>query len=326
MNHNVLRKASSVILSACLLSGCSSEIESPYSFPENGLVNIAAAEDSLLEDGFSSDLCVPEADADLNTDGVEANAYALFSLDDGTVLSQHNIYERMYPASTTKILTCLIALEEGNLDDIVTVPDEANITVSGSSMADLSPGDTLTLLDLLYGLMVPSGNDAAVAIACHISGDVESFARLMNIKAKSLGATQSNFVNPHGLPDQEHYTTVYDMYLIFNEALKNEDFRTISSTYEYTCTINSSEDAVNPQREVTWTSGNGFLSGRFSFAEDMEIIAGKTGHTSAAGFCLVLGEESSDGNEYISIIFNAPYYEQLYASMRNLAAKGTEAS
>lgn len=323
MNHNIkLTRALPVLAAAVLLfTGCAKPIEEAYTFPEDGLLSVAADSNGVMLKGFASDLCVPEEDADLNTEGVDANAYALFSLEDGSVLSQHNIYEKVYPASTTKILTCLIALERGNLDDIVTVPDESNITVSGSSMADLTPGDTLTLRDLLYGLMVPSGNDAAVAIACHISGDVESFAQLMNLEARKLGATHSNFVNPHGLPDEDHYTTVYDMYLIFNEALKNEEFRKISSTAEYTCTINTAEGSENPVRDVTWSSGNGFLNGSFSFAEGMDILAGKTGHTSAAGFCLVLGESAADGKEYISIVFNAPYYEQLYVSMRNLASK-----
>ena len=108
------------------------------------------------------------------------------------------------------------------------------------------------------------------------------------------------------------------------EAMKNEEFRKISSTVSYTCTVNTAENSRNPQREVTWTSGNGFYNQKFSFADNMNIVAGQTGHTSAAGFCLVLGENDDSGKEYISIIFNSPIYEQLYASMKNLAGKSSE--
>ena len=301
------------------LAGCNKDFDNKYTYPDEDL--LAAAGEELKADGFASELCVAESDEDRNTSEVDAAAFGLFAIDDGKVISQHNIYNKIYPASTTKILTCLIALEEGNLDDVVTVPEASAITVSGSSMANLKPGDKITLRDLLYGLMVPSGNDAAVAIAYHIAGDSESFVELMNKKATELGATHSHFMNPNGLPDEEHYTTVYDMYLIFNEAIKNEEFRKIASTYEYKCTVNNPADTEQPERELSWHSGNAFLSGKFAFADNMQILCGKTGHTNAAGFCLVLGESDSAGKRYISIVMNAPIYEGLYSSMRNLAAK-----
>ena len=306
-----------------ILTGCSEkEFENHYRFPESGLLTLITNEDEIRPAGFAADLCVPSSDSDLDADGVNANAFGLFSIDDGMVLSQHNVYERVYPASTTKILTCLIALERGDLDSMVTIPDESKITVSGSSMADLKPGDKLSLRDLLYGLMVPSGNDAAVAIAHHISGDVEGFAAVMNQRAAELGATKSHFVNPHGLPDDDHYVTVYDMYLIFNEAMKNKTFREIAGTAEYSCKVTNKEDREQPEREVTWTTGNGFLNGKFSYADNMSVICGKTGHTNAAGFCLVLGAESdSDGKKYISVIMNSPIYEYLYAGHKTLAGK-----
>lgn len=313
-----------VCLTAAILSGCSQpELENTYCFPESGLLSLITDDQGLRPEGYAADLCVPEADADLNTDGVNAKAFGLFDLSGAEVLSQHNIYDKVYPASTTKILTCLIALERGDPDEMVTVPEEARITVSGSSMADLQPGDQLPLRDLLYGLMVPSGNDAAVAIAHHISGDVEGFASVMNSRAKQLGATHSHFVNPHGLPDEEHYVTVYDMYLIFQEAMKNPEFRKIARTAEYTCAVEHPAD-LSKNRDVTWTSGNAFYSGKFSFADNMEILCGKTGHTNAAGFCLVLGEKDAAGKQYVSIIMNSPIYEQMYVSMRTLAAKSQQ--
>lgn len=305
----------------CVCTGCTkSEFTSQYSFPEENL--LTTQNDRIFIKGFAADLCVSESDGDVNTDNVNAAAFGLFDISSGTVVSQHNIYDRVYPASTTKILTCLIALEMGNPDDVVTIPKESGITVSGSSMADLKPGDKIRLSDLLYALMVPSGNDAAVAIAHYISGDTAAFAEVMNNRAKELGAVHSHFTNPHGLPDDDHYTTVYDMYLIFNEAIRNEEFVKIAGTAEYSCTVtNDSEPEETRERTVSWTCGNGFLNGKFDFAENMNVLCGKTGHTSKAGFCLVLGETDTQGDRYISIMMNSPVYEQLYAGMRNLAEK-----
>ncbi len=303
------------------LSGCQKEqeISNPYTFPDEEL--LTAVTDEIFAPGFASELCVPEVFSDLDTDDVNAKAFGLFDVEGKEVLSQHNLDEKIYPASTTKILTCLIALERGNLDDVITVPKESEITISGSSMADLKPGDELTLRELLYGLMVPSGNDAAVAVAHYISGDIESFAEIMNQRAAELGATHSHFTNPHGLPDEEHYTTVYDMYLIFNEAIKHKEFVEFASTPEYTCTVKNKSDKEHPERQVTWNCGNGFLNGKFSFVDDMQVLCGKTGHTNAAGFCLVLGETDVKDRRYINIIMNCPIYEQLYASMKKLAEK-----
>lgn len=305
-----------------LLGGCGRDFDNKYTFSDEKL--ITTANDDLFADGFAAKLCVAESDEDRNTSDVNAASFGLFDVDNSEVLAQHNIYEKVYPASTTKILTCLIALERGNLDDVVTVPQASDITVAGSSMADLKPGDQLTLRELLYGLMVPSGNDAAEAIAYYIAGDSDKFAELMNEKAAELGATHSHFANPHGLPNDDHYTTVYDMYLIFNEAIKNDEFVKIACTPEYSCTVRNEKDTEQPERTVSWTNGNAFLSGKFPFADNMQLLCGKTGHTSAAGFCLVLGETAGDGHRYISIIMNSPIYEQLYTSMRNLASKSQQ--
>ena len=158
----------------------------------------------------------------------------MFSLSDGEVLYSKNAFERLYPASTTKIMTALLAVKYGNLEDMVTVTEDAVITEAGATLADLKPGDTLTMEQLLYGLMLPSGNDAGAAIAVHMSQSIENFAALMNEEAARLGATGTHFVNPHGLHDENHYTTAYDLYLIFNEALKYPKFREVTKTVAYT--------------------------------------------------------------------------------------------
>lgn len=303
-----------------VLSGCSAQLDQPYQMSAFEPDSVYGNEQGIRADGFAKELCLPDQEVSaVNTEGVTADSFALFDVTDKTVISQNQVFEKVYPASTTKILTCLIALERGNLDDIVTVPEDAAITVSGSSMADLKPGDQLSLRDLLYGLMVPSGNDAAVTIAKHIGGSVSAFVALMNERAVELGATQSHFANPHGLPDEAHYTTVYDMYLIFNAALKEPQFAQFASTKEYTAEVTGADGT---KRQVTWKNGNAYLAGKYDMPEGYSIVGGKTGHTNAAGFCLVLGEKDEAGKQYISIVFKAPSYEALYGSMTELIKKG----
>lgn len=302
-----------------IFSSCGKEIEDPYHFQSIGENEVLSGEAvQCRAEGFARDLCVLPATETEDPGTVNAEAFALFDTEQQEILVQKNLYEKVYPASTTKILTCLLALELCDPEEEVTVPAESAITVSGSSMADLKPGDCLKMKDMLYALMVPSGNDAAVAIACHISGSVEEFADLMNRKAVSLGATHSHFTNPHGLPDEEHYTCVYDLYLIFNEASKSETFRRVSSTKEYTAKIRNGADAS--EREVTWTSGNGFYNGKFELKDGLSWYGGKTGHTNAAGYCLVLGGNDPQEQEFISIVMKAPGYEDLYNGMKNLTS------
>ena len=146
----------------------------------------------------------------------------------GRVLLHANCHEKLPMASTTKVMTALLALEKGKLDEVVTVGRNA-YGVPGTSIY-LSLGEKITLRDLLYGLMLASGNDAAVAIAEHIGGDVESFCRMMNERAAELGCTDTCFLTPHGLPASGHYTTAYDLALIAREAMKHELFREMVST------------------------------------------------------------------------------------------------
>ncbi|NLT96773.1 MAG: D-alanyl-D-alanine carboxypeptidase, partial [Christensenellaceae bacterium] len=146
----------------------------------------------------------------------------------GRVLYQKNAFEKMPMASTTKIMTALVAIENSNLDDRVTVSPNAS-GIEGSSIW-LSPGETMTLSDLLFGLMPASGNDAAVAIAEHVGGDVETFVGMMNDKAREIGAYNTHFVNPNGLPADNHYTTAYDLALISAYAMQNKMFREIVKT------------------------------------------------------------------------------------------------
>ena len=186
-------------------------------------------------------------------------------------LYEKNAYEKVAMASTTKILTCIIALEKGNKNDIITVSKKAS-SVSGSTLG-LKSNIKISLNDLLYGLMLRSGNDCAIAIAEHISGSVEEFANLMNLKAFELGLFNSNFITPHGLDNSQHFTTAYDLALLTNYALKNDDFKKIVSTKTKVISIGNYSREISNTNELLGT-----LNG---------VYGVKTGFTFEAGRCLV---------------------------------------
>lgn len=244
-----------------------------------------------------------------------AEGAGLFRLNEKEAVYKKNIYERLYPASTTKILTALIALEESNLDDVVTVSANAANQASDSSVCGLKEGDQISMRDLLYGLMMRSGNDAAIAIAEHISGSSEEFAVLMNAKAQSLGATNSHFVTPNGLHDEDHYTTVYDMYLIMNAAVQNETFVEILQTANYT--TNYTDAAGNPVTQ-DWATTNKYLTGTEAVPEGVTVIGGKTGTTGEAKYCLVQYNQNASGEPMISIVFKADCRDNMYLLMSEI--------
>ncbi|MBE0068125.1 D-alanyl-D-alanine carboxypeptidase family protein [Thermoanaerobacterium thermosaccharolyticum] len=216
----------------------------------------------------------------------------------GRVLYEKNINEKLPMASTTKIMTLLLALEYGNLNDIVTVSKRA-ASVGGSSIW-LAPGEKLSLIDLLYGLMLNSGNDAATAIAEHIGGSVEKFAEMMNKKAKDIGAYNTNFVTPSGLDIgiNDHYTTAYDLALITRYAFNNySKFAEIVSTKEKTIPWSGRDydRYLRNKNKMLWQyeGGDGV----------------KTGFTNKAGRCLV-ASATRDGHRLISVVLNSgPMWE-----------------
>ena len=221
----------------CSFTGCKSEtIPQEYQIYDSsyqyGITKNAPLTSSNL---FSENLCIAK-DENIHNDEVDsqvAKSAAVFNTTTLETLYAQNIYEKIYPASTTKILTALCAIKYGDLDQVITVSENACDMASDSSVCKLKPGDQLTLRQLLYGLLLRSGNDAAIAIAEGISGDVASFAKLMNKEANSLGATHSNFVNPNGLQDKNHYTCAYDMYLIFHAADAVEEKENIKNSSNY---------------------------------------------------------------------------------------------
>jgi len=167
-------------------------------------------------------------------------------------------------------------------------------------------------------MMLESGNDAAEALAEHHSGSVEAFAKVMNETAKSFGATKSNFVNPSGLPNENHYTTIYDMYLIMNEAVHTPKFVEIISSKKKSVTYSSESGAIV---EKTYSNNNRYFTGGATAPEGFEIIGGKTGTTGAAGYCLVLYSKNSAGEDIISIVFKADGRHNLYLLMNQILSR-----
>lgn len=231
---------------------------------------------------------------------INAEAAIVVDLDSGQELYGKNADRRMAPASTTKVLTALIALERGNLSDEVTISDNAP-RVAGTRVY-LVAGEKQTLENLLYAMMLNSGNDAAIAVAEHIAGSVEAFAVLMNEKAMELGANNSNFVNPHGLSDPNHYTTAADLAKISVAAMKNPTFREIVAT------------RTRPWRGAEWETNlvnHNKLLGSYEGA-----IGVKNGYTSEAGQCLVAA--AARGEEgYLAVALNSSSRE-LYADVTAL--------
>ena len=217
---------------------------------------------------------------------VAAKGAVLIEAESGRVLFGQNENEMLPMASTTKIMTCLVALENSELDEMVTAGKNAH-GVTGTSIY-LSEGETLTMEQMLYGLMLRSGNDAAVAIAEHVAGSVDEFCDMMNERAEELGA-DANFVNPHGLTAEGHEASALGLALIMREGLKNEDFARITSTKEKIIPWEGNEYSrhlQNKNRLLTSYEG---------------AMGGKTGYTSAAGRCLVFSAER-DGMTLIGCV------------------------
>ena len=221
----------------------------------------------------------------------------------GKVLYSKNSEEKKYPASTTKILTAILAIENCSLDDIVTANYEAiSMVPAGYSVAELQVGEQLTVEQLVEMLLINSADDAANVLAMHISGSIENFASLMNNKATDLGCTNTNFTNPSGKHDKEHYTTAHDLAKIMQYCMKNETFRKISGNKS--CIIPS----TNKYEERVYTNTNELLvvatRNDASNYYYQYAIAGKTGYTSQAKNCLVACS-SKDNFELTSVVLGA---------------------
>ncbi len=317
-------KARRILTAACIcfcslaLTGCGkSSYAMPYdTYSANSSFTVLSADQAGRAGTFAADLCI--ANENYNESAVdmsEAEAAGLFSLGDKQTLYSKNIHEQLYPASLTKIMTALVALKNGNREDMLTASANVKITESGAQLCGLKEGDKMTLDQALRILLIYSANDVAIMIAEQYGGTTEHFCEMMNEEARAIGATNCNFVNPNGLTDEEHYVTAYDMYLIFNEACKYELFKEIIGMSSYTTVY---YDAGGGEISFDKPSTNWYYNGEATPPAGITVLGGKTGTTNAARNCLVLLSSDTSGKSYISIVMKSPERGIMYTEMTDL--------
>ena len=278
--------------------------------------NTLVSKEAQKAPAFAENLCVVEGDVPLETVSLqEEQKGLLLNLDSKETMYAKGAYERVYPASITKIMTAILAFQYGNMEDVVTISQE-NVTLEeGSQVCGFWAGDQVTMDELVHCLLVYSGNDAASAIATHVGGSTENFVNMMNSYAASLGCTGTHFTNPHGLQDENHYTTPYDIYLMLKEALKYPEFTEITQLPSYTVTYKHQDGSEAP---TTLEATDHYLTGEATAPKDVTILGGKTGTTNLAGNCLALLSQNAYGKPFISIVMGASTKEMLYQQMSSL--------
>ncbi len=230
----------------------------------------------------------------------------LMDADTSQVIYEKNAHKKLYPASTTKIMTGILAIELGNLDDIVTIDNEIVQLTDGSHIA-LEPGEQLTLEELLNALLIESANDSALAIAKHISGSIDVFINLMNQKAKEIGAKNTHFVNPNGLHHDEHYSTAYDLALMGQYAMKNDTFKNIVKNYTYTIPITNKKNEprfLKSANRLIYSTRKINIDGNAVPIKYEGATGIKTGYTKKAQSCLV-SSVNKDNRNLISVVLKS---------------------
>ena len=321
MTKRSLSLISIIILISMLLCGCGkADILLPYynnSSSIGDVESVFTSENSYHSKPISSDICVIPVDSQnpKANDKISAQGALSINIDTEKMIYSKNIYERLYPASLTKLATALVCIKYGNMDDTVTVSyNAAHLNTPGAQLCYIREGDKINFKTLLTAFLVHSGNDAGIALAEHVSGDVPSFVLLMNQEVQKLGCKDTHFVNPHGLHDDEHYTTVYDMYLIMNELIKYDVFLEIGALESFTAKF---EDASGNRIKKVYENTDKFLTGAKELSKKTTIIGSKTGTTFKAGCCLAIATENKKGRR-ISIIMKARISDVLYNEMNSI--------
>ncbi len=278
--------------------------------------NVISKEDESRGEPFAKDLCIVVSDQlGEEVDMSKAEAAVLCDLNSCRVLYSKNAHERLNPASLTKIMTALVALKYGSMEQMLTATDAVKITESGAQLAGIKAGDRMTLDQALHLLLMYSANDVAMMVAENVGGSVDEFVEMMNREATALGATNTHFVNPHGLTAEDHYTTAYDLYLMFNAAIQYEKFNEIIHMTSYDTTY---YDGAGNAVPFSTRNTNLFLQETYKAPESVTVIGGKTGTTKAAGSCLILLSRDFGGSPYISVILKAESRDAVYESMIDL--------
>ena len=320
MVNNMIKKIVCLLILILFMSSCV-RLEDEYN-ADRLRANVWSNNTNEMAKGYADKLFVPNLSMDLLVDNISAESYYVSSVDRNRTnyLKYKNPYKQMNIASLTKMMTALVVLE--NCEDLnkqVVVSDEAVKIPKDASIANLMVGDRLTMLDLLYALLLPSGNDAAIVLAENLNGSYENFLLLMNNTANRLGALHTHFSNANGLDSEYHYSSSYDLYLILTELLKYPLFKEITSKKQYTANIIQIDGTT---REQTWETTNLFITGELGINEKVELEAGKTGFTATAGNCLaIISKSKLTGEEYISIVLNANSKKNMYINTNSLLSE-----
>lgn len=306
----------SITLCVGMLTGCSRSVPVAYESMSDNTSFLLFQGESGRAVSFAANLCIGDADVAMEDFALEkVSAAGLFDLNAAEVLYAEDMHTKLYPASLTKILTAYVAIKYGSLDQKLVATNAVNIMEPGATLAGIVSGDSMTLEQALHLMLICSANDVANLIAENISGSVEDFVDLMNEEAAKLGATNSHFVNPHGLHDPDHYTTVYDLYLIFKEAIKYDAFTQIINQTAYSTTY---QDKYGNAKNISVSTTNAFFRKQYEVPENVTILGGKTGTTDEAGSCLALYVKDTAGNPYLGIILHGDSKDDLYAQMKKL--------
>lgn len=305
-----------------LFSACSKqEIKVPFSdFYED---NASTYEEVTLEPSlltpFSTNIAVVPADCIESVPLENAGAGLLIDVNNQEALFAQNVFDVKEPASITKIMTAICAVKYSTLDSVITCSGNVvNLGVPDAVVLGLHEGDTFTLDQALRLMLLSSYNDLAVAIAEHVSGSVEAFTELMNQEALSLGATSTIFGDPHGLYEETNFTSAYDLYLIFNEAIKYPVILEIIQSKEFSTNY---KDKLGNEHQATAKTTNRYANGSYELPENVIVVGGKTGTTDNAGYCLMLLARDMFSNPYISIILQDNSRDNLYEDMTSLLSE-----
>lgn len=328
LNHKkkflIMRRIISVTLILCmtLLTGCGSK-----TFKAGKQLDIGILPELPLygDYGMADEYAVIDRDEEL--DAAAYNSFFATMLVDDTTkvpIVAHNVHNRIYPASMTKLMTGILVMEsiekgDISLDDIVTLNRKVTFDDWDAMASDLVGGCRVSVKNLLYGLMITSYNDCGVILAELIAGSESAFCDRMNEKAREIGATNTHFENCHGLHSDDHYTTAYDLYLIISEFSKHDLAYIIDSlnTYDFTYT-----DPDGNEQVVTIEPTNEFVTGEINMPSGYSIGSWKTGTTEEALNCLVMEfVNDSTGDKYVALIAGADGKEALYSAMTELINK-----
>ena len=278
-----------------------------------GLVDLLMSDLSVY--GFEAPIYFDESTPlALSEDDLYSKACIVMEASTGNVLFSHEADTQHYPASTTKIMTLLLALERGGLEEEVTIPACAADVPKDSSLVPVYEGEQMTMLDLLYGLIIRSGNDAANAVAELCAGSVDAFVARMNARAYELGMTGTHFVNPHGYHDPDHYTTARDLAILARQGLTDPTFCQIVTCLRYTLPATSKREplVIENSYEIFKPDSPFYIEGAAGV---------KSGYTSKAGFCYV-GAAQRNGQTLIAVILDAPTRNRAWTDLKRLFAYG----